>query len=56
MHSTSAALGSSVRILGADLLRMAHQAEAASHIEELGLTIRIHNYVLGLWGEEGEKE
>ena len=30
---------------------------AASHIEELGgLTTRIYNYVLGLWGEKKERE
>ena len=32
-------------------------AVVASHIEELeGLTTRIHNYVLGLWGGENKKK
>ena len=33
----------------------ASHAVAASHIEQEGLTTRIYNYVLGLWGEEKKK-
>ena len=37
--------------------RSSSHAVAASHIEQLeALTAKIHNYVLGFWGEKRKKE
>ena len=43
-------------IHGLDPHRSSSYAEVASHMEELGLTTRIYNYVLGLWGRKKRKE
>ena len=56
MHSTLAAW---VQFPGAESHRLSvsSHAVAAGHIEELeGLTTRIYNYVLGLWGEKNKRE
>ena len=55
MHSALAARGSQVQILGVDLHYSSGHAVEGSHTEELeGLTARIYNYVLGLWGEKNK--
>ena len=60
--SSSAARGLQIQILGVDLhttyqAGSSTRAVAVSDMEELDWpTSRIHNYVLGLWGEKEKKE